>query len=75
MVRAFSDCDLFVVDALREKPHPTHAHLAMTLELINAVKPAFSLITHMDNSMDYHRLQHILPKNVAPAYDGYEREV
>ncbi|WP_373492480.1 MBL fold metallo-hydrolase, partial [Parasphingorhabdus sp.] len=30
----YRNCDLFIVDALRAKPHPTHAHLDMTLALI-----------------------------------------
>ncbi len=75
MRNIFSNSDVFVVDALREKPHPTHAHLAMTLEFINAVKPGLSLLTHMDKSMDYNHLCSILPKDIRPAYDGYVIEI
>ena len=31
MVALFGDVDLLVVDCLRRRPHPTHAHLAMSL--------------------------------------------
>lgn len=68
-------CDLFVVDALRENPHPTHAHLAMTLDLVDDVQAKFSLLTHMDKSMDYDHLVSILPDTVRPAYDGYVKEI
>ena len=71
----YRNCDLFVVDALRDKPHPTHAHLDMTLALIEAVQPKLSLLTHMDNSMDYNHLVAILPDHVQPAYDGYVEEI
>lgn len=71
----YKECDLFVVDALREKPHPTHAHLDLTLALIHSVNPKFSLLTHMDKSMDYRTLLANLPKNIEPAYDGYKIEI
>jgi|TARA_R110000772_G_scaffold15072_11_gene43149 phosphoribosyl 1,2-cyclic phosphate phosphodiesterase len=71
----YRNCDLFVVDALRDKPHPTHAHLDMTLALIDEMQPELSLLTHMDNSMDYNHLIGILPEHVRPAYDGYMKEI
>jgi len=71
----YRDCDLFVVDALRDEPHPTHAHLDMTLTLIDDVQPKLSLLTHMDKSMDYAHLVSILPDHVRPAYDGYVKEI
>lgn len=71
----YRNCDLFVVDSLRDKPHPTHAHLDMTLTLIDDVEPGLSLLTHMDKSMDYTHLVSILPDHVRPAYDGYVREI
>ena len=75
MQALYCDCDLFVVDALRDKPHPTHAHLDMTLGLIDNVRPGLSLLTHMDNSMDYSRLITMLPDHIRPAFDGYRKEI
>jgi len=72
MRQLYSGCDIFVVDALREDPHPTHAHLHMTLDFIAAVNPEFSLLTHMDKSMDYRTLCANLPEGIEPAYDGYQ---
>lgn len=62
--------DLWIVDALRRKPHPTHTHLAQTLDWISKFKPQRALLTHMDNSMDYTTLRGELPHGVEPAYDG-----
>lgn len=70
MLELFAHVDVWVVDALREKPHPTHPHLAMTLDAIHTIAPERAYLTHMDNSLDYERLSSILPPAVKPAYDG-----
>jgi len=72
MVALFAGVDLWVVDALRVRPHPTHAHLEQTLEAIRACQPGRAVLTHMDQSMDYARLTESLPDGVAPGYDGME---
>lgn len=62
--------DCWIVDALRRKPHPTHAHLDMTLGWIARAKPARAVITNMHIDLDYEVLQSELPPNVTPAFDG-----
>jgi len=75
MATLYADVDLWVVDALRRRPHPTHPHLAEVLGWIAAFRPARALLTHMDQSMDYASLAAELPDGVAPAYDGLEVRV
>ena len=70
MVALFSGLDVWVVDALRERPHPTHPHLELTLDAIEQTQPGRAYLIHMDQSMDYDRLCQILPPHVRPAYDG-----
>ena len=70
MLALYDGLDLWVVDALREKPHPTHAHLALTLDGIEASRPGRAILTHMDQSMDYATLSRTLPEGVEPGYDG-----
>ena len=72
MVDLFARCDVLVADALRREPHPTHAHLAMTLELIAQARPKRAVLTHLDKSMDYATLRDELPSGVEPGYDGLE---
>lgn len=62
--------DLWIVDALRYDPHPTHPHLDLTLEWIADVKPRRAILTHMTWDMDYEELRRRLPPGVEPAYDG-----
>ncbi len=63
---------VWVVDALRYEPHPTHSHLAQTLEWIEKVAPERAIITHMTWDMDYETLRKELPPGVEPAFDGME---
>lgn len=70
MTDLFGGCDLWVVDALRRRPHPSHPHLAMTLEWISAVRPGRAVLTHMDQSMDYETLSRELPTDVIAGWDG-----
>ena len=62
--------DCWIVDALRRKPHPTHAHLDMTLGWIARAKPARAVITNMHVDLDYATLLAELPAHITPAYDG-----
>lgn len=62
--------DLWVVDALRRHPHPTHSHLAQTLDWIDRVSPKQAWLTHMDQSMDHDALLAELPAGVTPGFDG-----
>lgn len=70
MTDLFAGSDLWIVDALRRRPHPSHASLNEALDWIAAVGPARALLTHMDQSMDYRTLRDELPAGVEPAYDG-----
>ncbi|MCJ8158538.1 MBL fold metallo-hydrolase [Sphingomonas sp. LaA6.9] len=74
MAKLFEGVDLWVVDALRHKPHPTHPHLAQTLEWIAALAPDRAVLTHMDQSMDYATLCGALPEGVMAGWDGLELE-
>jgi phosphoribosyl 1,2-cyclic phosphate phosphodiesterase len=69
---AFQGADLWIVDTLRRRPHPTHPHLQQALEWIERLRPGRAVLTHMDNTMDYEALRAELPENVEPAYDGME---
>jgi len=67
---ALRDLDLWIVDALRYTPHPTHAHVERTLNWIEAVKPRRAILTNMHIDLDYAELSSRLPAGVEVAYDG-----
>lgn len=64
------DLDVWIVDALRREPHPSHFSLGETLAWIDRLKPRRAILTHMDYSLDYGALRRELPPHVEPAYDG-----
>jgi len=66
----FEGLDLWVVDALRRRPHATHPYLMQALEWIEQLSPGQAVLTHMDQSMDYATLAAELPPGVEPGYDG-----
>ena len=72
MTDLFRGVDLLVVDCLRRDPHPTHAHLAMSLELIEVAGARRAVLTHLDKSMDYAALCGEVPAHVMVGYDGLE---
>ena len=72
MLELYRGTDLWIVDALRRRPHPSHGHLSQVLGWIARVQPKHSILTHMDQSMDYRALLEELPAGVEPGYDGQE---
>jgi phosphoribosyl 1,2-cyclic phosphate phosphodiesterase len=62
--------DVWVLDALRRTPHPTHAHLALSLEWIARARPARAVLTNMHVDLDYATVEAETPPHVSPAHDG-----
>ncbi|HWA63023.1 MAG TPA: MBL fold metallo-hydrolase [Caulobacteraceae bacterium] len=67
---ALADVDVWIVDALRYTPHPTHAHVDKALAWIERVKPRRAILTNLHIDLDYAELSARLPEGVEPAYDG-----
>jgi phosphoribosyl 1,2-cyclic phosphate phosphodiesterase len=67
---ALDGVDTWIVDALRYTPHPSHSHLARTLEWIARVRPRRAILTNMHVDLDYATLAAELPAGIEPAYDG-----
>ncbi|MCV3272730.1 MBL fold metallo-hydrolase [Roseobacter sinensis] len=64
------DLDCWIIDALRRAPHPTHSHLAQTLDWIEQVRPRHAVLTNMHIDLDYATVMAETPDHVEPAYDG-----
>ena len=69
-LRALAGVKLWIVDALRWTPHPTHAHVERALEWIAEVRPERAVLTNLHIDLDYEALARELPLGVEPAYDG-----
>ena len=64
------DLDLWIVDALRYTPHPSHFSLSQTLSWIERVRPRRAVLTNLHTDMDFATLLSELPPFVEPAFDG-----
>jgi phosphoribosyl 1,2-cyclic phosphate phosphodiesterase len=65
-----ADLDVWIVDALRWTPHPTHAHVELALDWIARAKPRRAILTNLHIDLDFNALAAKLPPGVEPAYDG-----
>ena len=62
--------DVFVIGALRDRPHPTHFNLEQALEAIERVRPRRAYLTHLSTELDYEETNRRLPPHVRLAYYG-----
>ena len=67
---AVQNLDCWILDALRRDPHPTHSHLAQSLEWIERAAPRRAVLTNMHIDMDYATVAAETPDHIVPAYDG-----
>ncbi len=67
---AVAGADCWVLDALRRKPHPTHAHLARSLDWIARSGVPRAVLTNMHIDLDHATVAAETPDHVTPAHDG-----
>jgi phosphoribosyl 1,2-cyclic phosphate phosphodiesterase len=67
--------DLWIVDALRPTPHPSHFSVKEALAWIERLAVKRAILTHMTVELDYETLRRQLPPHVEPGYDGMVVEV
>lgn len=74
-IAAVSGCRLWIVDALRWTPHPTHAHVDRALDWIARAGVERAVLTNLHIDLDYADLSRRVPENVDVAYDGWTARV
>lgn len=67
--------DLWIVDALRPMPHPSHFSVKQAIDWIERLGVKRAVLTHMTVELDYESLRRQLPPHIEPAYDGMVIEV
>ena len=60
-LQALQDLDVWILDALRYTPHPSHLSVEQALAFIARVKPKRAVLTHMHVDLDYETLRRELP--------------
>jgi phosphoribosyl 1,2-cyclic phosphate phosphodiesterase len=69
-VAALTGLDVWILDALRDTPHPSHLSVSEALAWIERLKPRRAILTNLHSDLDYEELRGRLPSHVEPAYDG-----
>jgi phosphoribosyl 1,2-cyclic phosphate phosphodiesterase len=72
---ALSGLEVWIVDALRYRPHPSHFSLDDALEWIGRLKPRRAILTNLHADLDYAELRAKIPPLVEPAFDGMTFEI
>jgi phosphoribosyl 1,2-cyclic phosphate phosphodiesterase len=72
---AMAGLDVWIVDALRKTPHPSHMNLEEALGWIAKVKPKRAILTNLHSDLDYEALRTELPPHIEPAYDRMRLEI
>ena len=68
--KLLENTDVLVLDALREKAHPTHFTLRQAIAEAQKIKAGQTYFTHMSHILDHEEHGRQLPDNIAFAYDG-----
>lgn len=69
-VEAARGVEVLVLDALREREHPTHMTIAQALEAASAVSPGACYFTHLCHDVSHAALERALPEHRHVAHDG-----
>lgn len=64
--------DILILDALRRQPHPSHAHVEKSIELVRQIKPKRAFFTHISHDLDHNPTNASLPAPIQLAYDGQQ---
>ncbi|MGQ3671063.1 MBL fold metallo-hydrolase [Xanthobacter sp. TB0136] len=64
--------DVWIIDALRQRPHPSHFCVQDALDHISRLEPRRSILTNLHTDLDYEKLRQELPAHIEPAYDGMQ---
>jgi phosphoribosyl 1,2-cyclic phosphate phosphodiesterase len=67
---AVSGLAVWVLDALRRTPHPSHLSLGETLAWFERMEPARGVLTNMHVDLDWATVDAETPAHVTPAWDG-----
>jgi phosphoribosyl 1,2-cyclic phosphate phosphodiesterase len=69
IVDLITSVKVLIIDALRDKPHPTHLSVGQALEVARRAKPETTYFTHIGHELPQ-SAESRLPKSVRIAYDG-----
>ena len=64
--------DTLVINALRERPHPTHLSIAEAVEVVERIAPRQAFLVHLSHEINHAEASALLPPGVQVAWDGLQ---
>lgn len=62
--------DVLVLNALREREHPTHLSFGEAIDVIQKVAPRRAYLVHLSHETSHQQAQSLLPPGIEVAWDG-----
>ena len=69
-IKKLKGVDYLIINALRERIHPTHFNIKQALSVSRKIGPKKTWLTHISHNLKHQDLLNSLPVSVLPAYDG-----
>ena len=69
-IKAALGVDVLVLDALRDRPHPTHMNFVRAIEVSRLIAPRGTWFIHLCHDISHEEKQSQLPTGCHLAYDG-----
>jgi len=71
-IKELKNLKYLILDCLKYTKHPSHFNLEEALFIHDRLQPSKTILTNLHHDLDYSFLLRKLPKNVLPAYDGFQ---
>jgi phosphoribosyl 1,2-cyclic phosphate phosphodiesterase len=62
--------DVLVLNALRERPHPTHLSLSESVAIVQELRPRVAYLVHLSHELAHAAAAALIPAGIEIAYDG-----
>lgn len=74
-VRAAFGAEVLIIDALRDRPHPTHLNFAGAIDAAHAIQAKQTFFLHFCHEVSHATQEAELPPSINLAYDGLTFEI
>jgi len=72
---ALENLDVWILDALRYRPHPSHFNVEESLGWFERMRPKRGVLTNLHSDVDFEILRQKMTAGIEPAYDGLTIEL
>jgi phosphoribosyl 1,2-cyclic phosphate phosphodiesterase len=67
--------DVLVLNALRDRPHPTHLSIQEAVEVVGQIRPRAAYLIHLSHEISHVTASALVPDGVEIAWDGLTVEM